>query len=220
MPDASVAHPLLDITAGRRVAIAAVCGFAVGLPTAFFVAWPVAAAVAWDGAAIFFLVVVWLHVGGLTPTQARSHAVREDNGAVGAGLLLIAAALASLVGTAIVLVEASQAEHAEKFFLTVVAVLTVVASWAVVHTVFMLRYAREYYADPVGGIDFNRPEQPPDYRDFAYVAFTVGMTFQVSDTDIEDRTMARTILRHALLAYLFGAVIIAITINVVAQFFS
>ena len=86
-----------------------------------------------------------------------------------------------------------------------------------VHTVFTLRYAHEYYRPPVGGIDFKSSDQPPDYRDFAYVAFTVGMTFQVSDTDVQDLIVRRTVLGHALLGYLFGAVIIAITINVVAQ---
>ncbi len=91
-----------------------------------------------------------------------------------------------------------------------------VLSWAVVHTVFTLRYAHEYYAAPSGGIDFKN-DAPPDYQDFAYVAFTVGMTFQVSDTDVQKRVIRRTILRHALLSYLFGAVILAVTINVVAN---
>ena len=66
-----------------------------------------------------------------------------------------------------------------------------------------------------GGIDFKK-DDPPDYVDFAYVAFTVGMTFQVSDTDIQLRAIRRAVLGHALLAYVFGTVIIAVTINVIA----
>lgn len=96
-----------------------------------------------------------------------------------------------------------------------VAVLTVILSWAVVHSVFALRYAHEYYTEPIGGIDFKNPD-PPDYRDFIYVAFTVGMTFQVSDTDVQSRTVRRTVINHALLAYLFGAVILALTVNIAA----
>jgi uncharacterized membrane protein len=90
-----------------------------------------------------------------------------------------------------------------------------------VHTVFALRYAHEFYArPPVGGIDFKcGPEYEPDYRDFAYVAFVVGMTFQVADTDITNRDVRHTVLLHALLAYLFGAVILAVTINIVAAIF-
>jgi uncharacterized membrane protein len=80
--------------------------------------------------------------------------------------------------------------------------------------VFTLRYARTYYAEG-GGIDFNG-DRPPDYRDFGYVAFTIGMTYQVSDTDLTSNSLRRTALRHALLSYLFGIVVVAITINVVA----
>ena len=95
--------------------------------------------------------------------------------------------------------------------------LTVLLSWSLVHTLFALRYARLYYADGAGGIDFKN-DDAPDYADFAYVAFTVGMTFQVSDTDIQLRGIRRTVLGHALLAYVFGTVIIAVTINVIAGF--
>ena len=94
-----------------------------------------------------------------------------------------------------------------------------------VHTVFTLRYADEYYTDPVGGIAFSgkrSPDdvanaEPPDYRDFAYVAFTVGMTFQVSDTDVDSPVIRRTVLRHALLSYVFGACILATLVNVVGS---
>ena len=91
-------------------------------------------------------------------------------------------------------------------------------SWGVVHTVFTLRYAHRYYRDPIGGIDFKSGDDyAPDYGDFAYVAFTVGMTFQVSDTDIQSREIRRSVLSHALLAYLFGAVILAVTVNLIAS---
>jgi uncharacterized membrane protein len=84
-----------------------------------------------------------------------------------------------------------------------------------VHTIFTLRYARLYYVGRDGGIDFNQ-EQPPAYLDFAYFSFTVGMTFQVSDTDVQTPAVRRTVLRHALVSYLFGAVIVAGTINLIA----
>jgi uncharacterized membrane protein len=91
----------------------------------------------------------------------------------------------------------------------------VVLSWGMVHTVFTARYARLYYTGTDGGIDFNSYD-PPGYADFAYVAFTIGMTFQVSDTDLQTKAMRRTALRHALLSYLCGAVVIAVTINLLA----
>jgi uncharacterized membrane protein len=94
-------------------------------------------------------------------------------------------------------------------------VACVAASWGVLHTIFILRYALLYYAEPAGGIDFKQ-EPDPTYRDFAYVGFTVGMTFQVSDTDIGKSTIRTTVLRHALLSFVFGAVILAVTINLLA----
>jgi uncharacterized membrane protein len=80
-----------------------------------------------------------------------------------------------------------------------------------VHTVYLLRYARDYYSPPQGGIDFHG--EAPDYVDFAYLALTIGMTFQTSDTDITAKRVRRAALHHALLSYVFGTVIVAITVS-------
>jgi uncharacterized membrane protein len=98
--------------------------------------------------------------------------------------------------------------------MTVLGVLSVVLAWGVVHTVYTLRYADIYYRTG-GGIDFN-DDPMPDYRDFAYLAFTIGMTYQVSDTSLQTKTIRRTALRHSLLSYLFGTAIIAVMVNIVA----
>ena len=84
-----------------------------------------------------------------------------------------------------------------------------------VQTVFTSHYARLYYSQPAGGIDFNQGT-PPRYVDFAYLAFTIGMTFQVSDTALQTSALRAVALRQALLSYLLGAVILATTINLVA----
>ena len=89
-------------------------------------------------------------------------------------------------------------------------------SWVAIHTVFTLRYAQLYYSGTPGAIDFNQPE-PPAYADFAYHAFTMGMAFQVSDTDLQTRKIRATALRQALLSYLFGVVIVAMTINLIME---
>jgi uncharacterized membrane protein len=95
-------------------------------------------------------------------------------------------------------------------------VLSVALSWAMVHTVFTLRYARTYYSKSQGGIDFNESD-PPTYLDFAYLSLTIGMTFQVSDTNLTSKPIRRIALAHAAFSYLFGAVIVALVINVVAS---
>jgi hypothetical protein len=90
--------------------------------------------------------------------------------------------------------------------------MSVFVSWTIIHTVFTLRYARLYYAGQAGGINFNQTAAP-DYGDFAYLSFTIGMTFQVSDTNIGSGQIRRTALRHAWLSFPMDAVIIATTIN-------
>lgn len=91
---------------------------------------------------------------------------------------------------------------------------SVTLSWFLVHAMFTLRYARLFYRDN-NGADFNVGSLP-HYSDFAYLAFTAGMTFQASDTDLNTDAIRSTALRHALLSYLLGAIVLATTINLVA----
>jgi len=198
-----------------RLIVVVIIGIVVGIVAAFVTPWQMALLIGWI--ACGGLLVLWVLVA-LWPKDAamtRMTATREDDSRAAAHLLLVSAALISLVGTALDLVKAGQTSGRGKLALTAVAVLTVVVSWLVVHTLFMLRYAHEYYTPPIGGVDF-KSDDPPDYHDFAYLSFTVGMTFQVSDTDLQSNALRRTALRHALVAYLFGAVILGVTVNVVA----
>jgi uncharacterized membrane protein len=206
-----------EMTARKRVLISDGLGLAAGIVAAFVSPWQLSTLIGWDVAAVSNVLWVSATVGRFDAAGTQAHATREDNSRASADLLLLGACMASLVGVAFVLIKASQSDGAGRGVLIGVAVFTVVSSWAAVHGTFMLRYAHLFYGGPVGGIDFKSGrEYAPDYRDFAYVAFTVGMTFQVSDTDIQAREMRRTILAHALFAYLFGAVILAVMINVVA----
>jgi uncharacterized membrane protein len=204
-------------SAGFRVVVVAIVGVVAAAITFLLSPWQFAGLAGWDAAAIVFVAWVWIGVGGFSPQETRTFARREDTNRVSASLLLIGASLASLVGTGFDLVKATNAHAAGRVSLTVIGLLTVVLSWLVVHTVFALRYAHEYYTDPEGGIDFKNDAERPDYQDFAYVAFTVGMTFQVSDTDIQARRIRRTVTRQALLAYVFGAVILAVVVNLIAS---
>ncbi len=181
--------------------------------------WPVAVSLGWCALALVVLVWVWAKIGPKDAEETARHARSVDFSRTASDGILIAASVASLVAVAFTLVQAGGDHGAPKALLISLVVLTVALAWATVHTVFTLRYGDLYYDDPVGGIDFNEDERP-DYVDFAYVALTIGMTFQVSDTDIQSRAIRRTAVRHALLSYLFGAVIVAVTINVVASLLS
>ncbi|MFB9236511.1 DUF1345 domain-containing protein [Plantactinospora siamensis] len=190
-------------------------GIGAGVLFARFSTGRLAPLVGWDVAALAYLSWVWARVWPMDAGQTARLAVREDPGRGPRELLLLSACSASLLAVAFVLTGAKGERGVAEQVQVGVAVASVLISWAMVHTVFTARYARIYYTGIDGGINFNQ-SAPPRYSDFAYVAFTVGLTFQVSDTNITSGEMRGTVLRHALLAYLFGAVIIAVTINLLA----
>jgi uncharacterized membrane protein len=98
----------------------------------------------------------------------------------------------------------------------ILSVVAVILSWALVNTVFALKYARLYYVDEDGGIDF-RQDQPPAYSDFAYMAFMVGMAYAMAETEPENSHIRKLVLGHALLSYAFGTGILAVAINLVTN---
>lgn len=197
----------------RLVAMTAI-GVVAATLTVILTAWTYAPVVGWAAASLTYTTWVWLVIGRLDAQQTALHAVREDPSRAISDVLVLIASLGSLGAVAIILVEARSAPAARGGVLAGLAVASVVLSWLLLHTLFTLRYASLYYRDEVGGVDFNQQE-PPQYSDFAYLAFTIGMTFQVSDTNVERHTIRSTALRHALLSYIFGSVILATTINLV-----
>lgn len=186
----------------------------VGAVAAFVAPWQVALLGGWDVTAITWVTIVGSSILGKNADDTKALATAEDNSRAAADTVVVGAAVASLVGVAAGLVKAASAHGTLQAVVTAIATLTVIVSWLAVHTLFTLRYARLYYAEG-GGIDFHDGRRA-DYGDFAYVAFTLGMTYQVSDTDLQSKAIRMTALRHALLSYVFGTAIIAITINVVA----
>jgi uncharacterized membrane protein len=206
--------------AARRLSAGSVAGIAVGAGAAAFGArWQVTVSLGWCALALVILVWVWATIVPKDSEATAEHARSEDFSRATADIVLLGASIASLVAVAATLVLAGHAHDGRKAALIALTIVTVALAWFMVHTVFTVRYGDLYYADPVGGIDFNEDDKP-DYRDFAYLALTIGMTFQVSDTDLQAKPIRRNAIRHALLSYAFGAVIVAITINIVASLLS
>ena len=193
----------------------AAAGIAVGVSTALAGAGREAPLLGWCTLAVLYCVSVWASIWPMDADATAGHAQAESPGRDLADALLLAASLASLLAVGYVLFGAGNQNGAAKYVQTALAVASVAVSWLLVHTVFTLRYARLYYSDPVGGVDFNEPD-PPQYSDFAYLAFTIGMTFQVSDTDLKSKAIRRAALRHALISFPLGTVIIATSVNLVA----
>ncbi|HCX84825.1 MAG TPA: DUF1345 domain-containing protein [Micrococcales bacterium] len=197
-----------DVPASVRLAVSVVAGVAAALlPT-----WQTLVGALLGGWAVCGALYCGWTLAVVLPMDAgatASHATREEPTRVGAHLVVGVASLASVVGAGVLLVAHQRAGS------VVAALLAVVVSWLAVHTSAALRYARLYYVPPVGGVDFHQSE-PPRYTDFAYMAFTVGMSFAISDTDLASSRMRQRALLHALQAYVLGTVIVALTVNLVA----
>jgi uncharacterized membrane protein len=214
---AAMSRPPLDHSglAARRVIVGAILGaITAAIAVGAGASWSVAALGAEDAGAAVFVSWVWASIAGADAAATARLARAEDASHAAAEAVLLGAGVASLLAVVFTLAQAGDARAPQRGLMTALAIASVGLAWLTVHTVFLLRYARTYYTPPDGGIDFGG--EPPDYGDFAYLALTIGMTFQVSDTDLTAKRMRRVALHHALLSYVFGTVIVAITVSSVA----
>jgi uncharacterized membrane protein len=204
-----------EASSGTRLLASAVVGLIAGVVAGALVQWSFMPLVGWVVAAMVFLgwtlTAVWPLDGAATHRLSQ----REDPSRPVTDLVLVVVAVAAMLAVALVIFRADTGAGSVEAARVALGVVSVLVSWGILHTVFTLKYARDYYAGTVGGIDFSSKDEP-SFRDFAYVSFTIGMTFQVSDTTVSDSRIRSTVLRHALLSYLFGAIIIAVTINLLA----
>jgi uncharacterized membrane protein len=196
----------------RRTVIVGSIGLIVAVVLLWFVPWGMAVVAGWDAAALAFLISVWPIIIRADGSHVAQLAKREDETRGSATVLLLGASAASLLGVGFALSLAGRHSGPLQVLLIGFAVLTVVVSWTVVNTVFTLRYADQTVGSANSGIAFDDADGPeaPTYRDFAYVAFTIGMCYQVSDTTVRDRRIRRTVLSHALLSYLFVVAIVGV----------
>jgi uncharacterized membrane protein len=213
MPSASDRRGL----AGRRLLTA----FAAGTVVLVVVllaggGWTVGLSLGWIAVALAVSGSLWWRIRGMDSKETAAHAKEEDYTRPLADLVVLTASAAGLVAIGFTLVQARHHSGVGKGLLIALAVAVVAFSWITVHLVYTVRYGDLYYGDPVGGIDFNEDERP-DYRDFVYLALSIGMTFQVSDTNLSSKAIRRQVTRHALLSCVFATVIVALAINTVAS---
>jgi uncharacterized membrane protein len=170
--------------------------------------------VAWLVAASIAIVWVWRLVWPVDHVETKRLAELESESRT-TDRAVLAAAVLSLFFVVLALVRPSRGGTAADVTV-ILCVLAIAVSWGLVNTVFALKYARHYYLDDDGGINFKQPE-PPAYSDFAYMAFTIGMTFQVSETEPVTTAVRRAVLGHALLSYMFVTGMLAVAVNLVAN---
>ena len=209
--------------ASTRLAVSAALGVGGAVATGEVGEWLYAPSIGWDVAAAVFLAWTWSAIRGMDAAATQAHATVEDPTSRATQVIVLAASLASLVGVGLLIARAGHPQGSDRVAVASLGVASIALSWIVVHTLFTLRYAVLYYdpdeggtAGEVGGIDFG-PSARPSYSDFAYLAFTIGMTFQVSDTQVGTPELRSTVLRHALLSYLYGALILGATVNLLVS---
>lgn len=168
----------------------------------------------WTAGASVFSAWTWLIVRGMTVEEAATHAREEDPSIAASEAMVIVATVASLAGVGLLL---AAGRHKAGSGEAVLGMVSVVASWFLVHLTYMLRYARQYYGPAPQGNSIEFQGGEPDYYDFAYLAFDLGMTYQVSDTNLKHRWVRRLVLQHTLLSYALGVGVVATAINLVVS---
>jgi uncharacterized membrane protein len=173
--------------------------------------WATRALIGWNVTVALYLTFAYTTMWRTRPAAIRSHAIALDDGRFAILILTAGAALASLAA----IVTEISVSNRETFSVTL-AIVTIVLSWAMVHTTFALHYAHDYYRphEP-GGLRFP-DEDKPDYWDFVYFSFVIGMTAQVSDVAITDRGIRRTATAHGIVSFIFNTALLALTVNIAA----
>jgi uncharacterized membrane protein len=209
-------HRLAHIHAGTRLIIALVASLATAwlLPTG--ISLEMRAVASWDGFAVVALALTWVTILTLGPAQICMLAQKEDPSRLASLILVVLGAVASLLAVLVLLQESVTMQGASRSQAIVLALSAVALAWFLIHTVFTVRYAHLYHSgvDSPNPLDFPGGEQQPDYLDFAYFAFIIGMTAQTADVGIRGRAIRRTALLHGIVSFAFNTAVVALSIGV------
>jgi len=174
--------------------------------------------VGWDIWVGLYLVLAFAMMARSDVHQIRDRAIGQDEGQFTILTLTAAAALASLGAIVAELGTSAAAGGNRQSAQLVLATITIVLSWALIHTIFALHYAHEFYDETgAGGLAFPGGDEHPDYWDFVYFSFVIGMTSQVSDVGITTKQIRRTVAAHGVVSFLFNAALLALTVNIAAS---
>ena len=186
------------------------------------ISWHTRLVASWDLGAIAYLALAWALMARADAGITRSHALSQDQSGYIIFLFVVGASCASIVAIGFVVGTIRDLQFWIRAWHLALTIAALVSSWLLIQTVFAFHYAHRYYHGPHGETAGARPlEFPggrePDYADFAYYSFVVGMTSQVSDVAVASRSMRRLTLTHAVLAFLFNIAVLALSINIIAS---
>lgn len=179
----------------------------------------------WSGFCFTILLMLWAIIFTTTASEVRVIAGKQDSSRTIISIFVLFASVVSLFAVVFLMRSLPNPKEAGYHFHVGFAILSVILSWVMIHTIFAIRYTHIYYnilydermsqKEHKGGLIFPN-DDPPDYFDFAYFSFVIGMTWQVSDIQITSKRIRRIVLLHALLSFLYNTVILALTINIIS----
>ena len=178
------------------------------------------ATILWEVFALSFIITSWIIFSKLPIADIEKRANKEDGSRFFVLVSILISSFASMV-TVLLLMISKDKLPGHETITVIVAVMGIMMSWVLVHTIFTFHYAHLYYFkegdDTTEGKPLDFPgKTKPDYLDFAYFSFVIGMTFQVSDVEIPSRIIRRTVLAHSLLSFALNTFVVALTINIIA----
>ena len=185
----------------------------------------VQAILVWSSFCFTILLMLWAIILTTTAAEVKVIAVKQDSSRTIISVFVLFASVLSLFAVVFLMRELPNPKQAGYPYHVGFAITSVILSWLMIHTIFAIRYAHLYYnllyeermsqKEHKGGLIFPT-EDPPDYFDFAYFSFVIGMTWQVSDIQISSRRIRRIVLMHALLSFVYNTVILALSINIIS----
>jgi len=174
--------------------------------------------VGWDIGIGLYVILAFEMMARANVHQIRRRAATQDEGAIVILVLTVATAMASLLAIVALLGTSAVGAAQRRSIELILATITIVLSWAFIHTMFALHYAHEFYDQSgVRGLAFAGGEEEPDYWDFLYFSLVIGMTSQVSDVGITTKEIRRTVAAHGVVSFFFNAALLALTVNIAAS---
>lgn len=217
-------HFINRLDAHHKLAIALFFGAMAVVMSGFWVDQPMNWMIGWLAYSGVHLGLAWVTILSAHPSEVRREVDGQDSSRILIYLFVIVACFVSLFAILFLLRGTAKASWSDLGIHFILSFSCIVCSWTLVHTIFTLRYAHLYYRPTEAGqnaksrqrgLEFPNDAEP-DFLDFTYFSFVIGMTFQVSDVTISSRELRRLALVHALLSFAFNTLLVALTINVVS----
>ncbi|HEY8734202.1 MAG TPA: DUF1345 domain-containing protein, partial [Puia sp.] len=179
----------------------------------------------WSSFCLTILLLLWAIILTTSASEVRVIAGKQDSSRTIIFIFVLCASFVSLFAVILLMRILPDSKQSGYAYHVGFAILSVILSWIMIHTIFAIRYTHLYYnlmyeermsqKEHKGGLIFPS-DDPPDYFDFAYFSFVIGMTWQVSDIQITSKRIRRIVLLHALLSFIYNTVILALTINIIS----